>query len=155
MFDLTMPWWEFALRGAVCYVALLILLRLTGKRTFGEMSPFDIVVLIVVGGMLRPAVTGDDHSMIGPFISIAAILLLDKVLAKLSALSPRVDRLMEGRPVLLAKDGALRRGVLLRHSVSEAALDRELRAHGIHALDETQAVYLEANGRVSVLKRQG
>ena len=58
LFPQTMPWWEFGLRGIGCYLGLLVLLRLSGKRTFGEMSPFDIVVLILVGGALRSAMVG-------------------------------------------------------------------------------------------------
>ena len=154
MLDLSLPWWEFAVRGAICYLALLVLLRLTGKRSFGDMSSFDVVVLIVVGGMLRPAVTGDDHSMLGPFIAIATILLLDKMLGKLCALSPAIDRLLEGRAVLLAQNGALRPGVLTRHSISEAAFQRELRAHGVDRLDKTCAVHLEANGHVTVIEKK-
>ena len=81
MFDMDLPWWEFAVRGATCYLGLLIMLRLTGKRAFGEMSPFDIVVLVLVGGALRSAMVGRDASLLGPFIAVAAILLVDKALA--------------------------------------------------------------------------
>jgi uncharacterized membrane protein YcaP (DUF421 family) len=152
MFDLSMPWWEFAVRGAICYVGLLVLLRLTGKRSFGELAPFDIVVLIIVGGLLRPAVTGADHSMLGPFISIVTILALDKVIGKLAAIWPAFDRLFEGRSVLLAKDGRQVPGALLRHSIPPAAFERELRSHGVRDVAEAEEVRLEANGRVTVMK---
>lgn len=152
MFDLSMPWWEFAVRGAICYVALLALLRMTGKRSFGEMSPFDVIVLIIVGGLLRPAVTGSDHSLLGPFISIVTILLLDKLLGKLAASSELLSRCLEGRSLLLARDGVPVPGALQRHSISAAAFDRELRAHGVRSVAETEEVRLEANGRVTVLK---
>src|SRR3954465_6842850 len=102
----TMPWWEFALRGAGCYVGLLILLRLTGKRSFGEMSPFDIVVLILVGGALRSAMVGKDASLLGPFISVATILAVDVLLGWLAARSQRFNHFLEGRHVLLARKGA-------------------------------------------------
>jgi uncharacterized membrane protein YcaP (DUF421 family) len=152
MFELSMPWWEFAVRGAICYVGLLILLRLTGKRSFGEMTPFDIVVLIIVGSLLRPAVTGSDHSMLGPFISIVTILALDKLIGKLAAIFPAFDRLLEGRSVLLAKDGQRIPGALQRHSISEAAFERALRSNGVRRVEETQEVRLEANGRVTLMK---
>jgi len=152
MFDLAMPWWEFAVRGAICYVVLLLLLRLTGKRSFGELAPFDIVVLIIVGGLLRPAVTGSDHSMLGPFISIVTILAIDKLIGKLAAVFPAVDRLLEGRSVLLAKDGKRIAGALHRNSISQAAFERELRAHGVRDVGETEEVRLEANGRVTLMK---
>jgi uncharacterized membrane protein YcaP (DUF421 family) len=153
MFELAMPWWEFALRGTICYVGLLLLLRFTGKRSFGELAPFDIVVLIIVGGLLRPAVTGNDHSLLGPFISIVAILALDKILGKLAATFPLVDRMLEGRSVVLAQHGQLRTDVLKRHSISLGALERELRSHELRDVAETDEVRLEANGRVTILKK--
>jgi uncharacterized membrane protein YcaP (DUF421 family) len=154
MFDLAMPWWEFALRGGICYLGLLLLLRLAGKRSFGEMAPFDVVVLIIVGGLLRPAVTGNDHSMLGPFISIVTILLLDKLLGKLAASFRIIDRLLEGRSVLLAKNGEHVPGALQRHAISVSAFERELRSHGVRHVAETEEVRLEANGRVTMLKPQ-
>jgi uncharacterized membrane protein YcaP (DUF421 family) len=152
-FDLSMPWYAFAVRGAVCYLGLLALLRLTGKRSFGEMSPFDIVVLILVGGVLRSATVGKDTSLLGPFIAIATILALDALLARLGAMSPAFDRLLEGRSVLLARRGAIEPGALVRHSISQAAFERELRAHQIHSVEEADEARLEANGRLTVFKR--
>ncbi len=152
-FTLSMPWYAFALRGAACYVGPLVLLRLTGKRSFGEMSPFDIVVLILVGGALRSAMVGNDNSLLGPFIAIMAVLALDALLARLAALSPAFDRLLEGRSVVLVRGGILERHVLTRLSVSRAAFDRELRAHEVRSVAEVDEARLEANGRVSVFKR--
>lgn len=63
------------------YLGLLLLMRLCGKRAFGEMSPFDVLVLILVGGALRSAITGNDTSITAPFIGVAAFLLVDKIIA--------------------------------------------------------------------------
>ncbi len=152
MFELSLPWWEFVVRGAISYIALLAMLRLTGKRSFGDMAPFDIVVLIILGGLLRPAVTGADHSLLGPLISIATILAVDKLLGKLAAISPAFDRLLEGRSVLLAKDGRTITDALRKHSVPQAAFERALRSQGVRDVAETQEVRLEANGHVTLMK---
>ena len=155
MFDMDLPWWEFAVRGATCYLGLLIMLRLTGKRAFGEMSPFDIVVLVLVGGTLRSAMVGRDASLLGPFIAVAAILLVDKALAWIAARSPMVDHLIEGRAVLLAKAGKLVPDALRRHNISPAAFDRELRSHEHASLAGVREARLEANGRITVLAEEG
>lgn len=154
MFDMQLPWWEFAVRGAACYAGLLLMLRLTGKRAFGEMSPFDIVVLILVGGALRSAIVGHDASLAGPFIAVAAILVLDKCLGWLAARSPAVDRLVEGRAVLLAQAGRLLPGALRRNDISPAAFDRELRSHDRDSLHGVREVRLEPNGRITVLAEE-
>jgi uncharacterized membrane protein YcaP (DUF421 family) len=147
-----MPWWEFALRGVGCYIGLLILLRLSGKRTFGEMSPFDIVVLILVGGALRSAMVGKDDSFFGPFIAVAAIILIDKLFAILATLSPGFNRLFEGRASLLVKDGKVLQGALVRHSIPASAFERELRMHETRSVEEIDEAHLEANGRFTVLR---
>lgn len=154
MFNMELPWWEFAVRGGACYIGLLVLLRLTGKRAFGEMSPFDIVVLILVGGALRSAMVERDASLLGPFIAVTAILLLDKALSWLAARSPVVDALLEGRSTLLASAGRLVPGALRRHSISPAAFQRELRAHQHGSLAGVDEVRLEANGRITVLDQE-
>ena len=152
MFEMSLPWWEFALRGGLCYLGLLTLLRLSGKRSFGEMSPFDIVVLMIVGGTLRSAIVGHDTSLPGPFIAVATILLLDKLLCWLAAASPLVDRILEGDSVTLVRDGRLLPGALFRHNISRAAFERELRAHKLRSVHEVDEARLEANGRLTFLK---
>jgi len=154
LFELSMPWWEFTLRGAVCYVGLFIALRLTGKRSFGEMAPFDIVVLILVGGALRSAMVGKDASLIGPFISIASILVLDKLLGWVAARSRWFDLLLTGSPVTLAKDGRFVPGALQRHSISRGAFERELRAHALRSVEQVDEARLESNGRITFLERK-
>src|SRR5205809_5086970 len=116
-FELSLPWWHFVLRGAVTYIGLLVLMRLSGKRTFGEMSPFDVVVLMLVGGALRTALVGDDHSVLAGFIAVVTILALDKLLAYLAARSPATDPLPEATPVLLPRARNPVPGALRRHSL--------------------------------------
>lgn len=151
-FDLSMPWWAFAVRGALAYLGLLLLMRLAGKHAFGEMSPFDIVVLILVGGTLRSAIVGDDRSVLGPFIAIGSILVVDTVLAHLAAHSVACNRLIEGRAALLARAGAVIPGSLERHRVARAAFERGLRSRGIRSVEEVAEARLEADGRMSFIK---
>jgi len=151
---LAMPWWHFVVRGVVAYLGLLVLLRLTGKRSFGDMSPFDIVVLVVVSGLLRSAIVGGDTSLLGPFIAIGAILAIDLLLAWLSARSPWLDGLIEGRSITLVLRGRVFGERLKRHNVPAAALDRELRAHGVADVQRVAEARLEANGRVSVVEKE-
>lgn len=109
MTELTMPWYMFVVRGAIAYIGLLVLLRLAGKRTFGELSAFDIVVLILVGGTLRTAIVGDDNSLLGAFIGVATILALDRIIAFFTARTSSLNRLVEGEPAVLARYGLVDR----------------------------------------------
>lgn len=153
LFTLSMPWWHFVVRGALAYIALLLLLRCAGKRSFGELSPFDVVVLIMVGGALRSALVGRDVSLLGPVIAVTTIILLDRLITWLCALSPRVDRWIAGEPVLLARNGRTIRRELLRQGISAEGFARELRRHGIDSIERVGAARLEANGKITVLTR--
>jgi len=152
LFVLSMPWWHFVVRGALSYAALLVLLRMTGKRTFSDMSPFDIVVLVIVGGALRSAMIGTDTSLPGPLLAVATILVLDKLLAQLAARSELFNRILEGTPLLLAAGGQVAAGALKKAGIAKASFERELRLHGLSSLQEVAEMRLEPNGKISVLK---
>ncbi|HEV7779484.1 MAG TPA: YetF domain-containing protein [Luteibacter sp.] len=154
-FDLSMPWWHFALRGALVYLGLLVMLRLTGKRTFGEMSAFDVIVLTLVGGTLRTSIIGDDTSFAGAFIGVAAILATDKALGWASARLPRFNRLVEGIPAILARHGQRDRKALTAHDVPEAAFDRALHAAGLETETDVELARLEPNGKITLVRRGG
>lgn len=146
------PWWVYALRGAGVYLGLLVLLRLLGKRSFDEMTTFDIVVLMLVGGTLRTAIIGEDKSPWAAIIGVLAIFLLDKTIAWTCARWPTFDRVVEGKDSLLARDGKIVGGALRRHDMSEQAFYRVLREKGLREAGDAAEVRLEANGKVSVLK---
>ncbi|MGN2253134.1 DUF421 domain-containing protein [Frateuria sp. GZRe12] len=146
------PWWVYALRGAGVYLGLLLLLRLLGKRSFGEMTTFDIVVLMLVGGTLRTAIIGDDKAPLAAIIGVLAIFLLDKAIAWVAARWRLFDRVIEGRASLLARDGRIIEGALRKHDMSDEAFCRVLREKGLREVGDVAEVRLEANGRISVLK---
>src|SRR5581483_2353406 len=87
-FELALPWWELVWRGIGAYLAALIMMRIVGKRSFGDMSTFDIIVLVLVGGTLRNSILGPDMSFPGGLIAVASILAADRILAWACTRSP-------------------------------------------------------------------
>ena len=154
MLRLSMPWWMFVLRGTIAYIGLLVLVRLSGKHSLSQMSSFDILMLVVVGSLLRTAILGEDHSLLGPFIAVVTIFAWDKGLAMASARSPAFNRLMEGVPSLLARRGAPEPGALQRHDIAADAFASALRAHGLRSVEEVEEARLEPNGEITVIKRR-
>ena len=152
-FDLAMPWWAFVVRGLIGYLGLLLLLRMAGRHSLGEMSAFDIVVLVMVGGALRPALLGGDTSVLGPFIAVTTIVATSALIARLSARFPRFNRWVEGPAVVLAKEGRILDEVLREQAIARAALERELRLKDVHDVHAVRVARLEANGHISVQRR--
>jgi len=151
--DLAMPWWQFVLRATVAYLGLLLLMRLAGKHAFAELSPFEILVLISVGGTLRTAMLGEDRSLLGPFICIVTMLLLDKLIAWAAARSKRFNDLVTGRAVLIAERGRVDYRALLRHSVAPDDFERAMRERGIASIAQVEQARLEPNGKITFLSR--
>lgn len=152
-FDLSMPWWMFVARGVTVYIGVLVLVRLAGKLTLGDMSPFNILMLIFLGSLMRTGVLGEDHSLLGPFIAVATILTLDKALGTAATRWPRCNRLLEGVPTLLARRGVQDTDALRRNVVPQEVFARALRAHGLHGVDEVEEARLEPNGKITVIRR--
>jgi uncharacterized membrane protein YcaP (DUF421 family) len=152
LFEMSMPWWSFALRGVATYLGLLVLLRLAGKRAFGEMSAFDVIVLVLVGGVLRTAIIGDDKGFAGPFIGVAAILAADWALAWACTRSPRLNRMTEGFPTLLIRRGQRDGGALRRQNIPGAALDRALHSAGLETDADVATARLEPNGKITIVR---
>src|SRR5438094_5363797 len=101
MWNLTIPWWEFILRGLIVYVFMIVLLRITGKRQVGQLAPFDLVLLLVLSNAVQNSINGGDNSLIGGFISAIALVGANYTLSYLTYRSKRVAGMVEGRPQVL------------------------------------------------------
>src|ERR1043165_9674989 len=107
MFEMSVPWWEFILRAVVVYVVLLGMIRVSGKRTMGQFTPFDMLLIVLLGNAVQNALLGKDTSLGGGLLLAATLILLNYGVGWLSTRSRRVERLVEGEPVLIARDGKL------------------------------------------------
>lgn len=151
VFELTLPWYEIVLRGFLVYIALLILLRLSGKRTVGQFTPFDLLVLVLLGDAVQGAMIADDNSVTGAVILVATLLLLNWLAGFVSARSRIVDRVLEGGPVLLVRDGTLYEDALRRSNLSHAELKESMRKHGCVRFEDVRLAVLETDGMISVI----
>ncbi len=153
LFELSMPWWEFVLRAAAVYVVLLVLVRLSGKRTMGQFTPFDMLLVVLLGTAVQNSLIGEDTSLGGGLLLAAVLIAFNWIVAFLTSRSQRAERLVEGVPVVLACDGKLFRSVLRRELVSEDDFNEALRGNGEMTLADVRIALLETNGTISVVKR--
>jgi len=143
---------EIALRTTVIYVLVLIGIRLTGKREVGQMTPFDLTLLLLLSNSVQNAMTGPDTSLLGGAVAASILLLLNYLLAELSGMNRRFRRAVEGSPTLLVHNGQPIEAHLTREHVSQDELDRALREHGCNDVHEVALAVLEVDGAISVLK---
>lgn len=150
MFELAMPWWEFVLRASIVYFILLAMIRASGKRTMGQFTPFDMLLVVLLGNAVQNALLGQDTSVGGGLLLAATLIALNWVVGLVSARSPRVEAMIEGSPVLLARDGKIYRDVLRRELISRADFDKALREAGCTEVDEIRSAVLETNGHITI-----
>jgi uncharacterized membrane protein YcaP (DUF421 family) len=150
MFSLTVPWWELALRGGVVFVSVLLALRLSGKRQVGELTPFDLVLLLLISEAASPSLTNEDTSWTAAIIVIATMLVLNALIGRLAARSRRFDRWLEGRPQFLIRRGRVQYRVLRRESISKNDLMAAIRAEGCNRPSQVECAVLETSGKISV-----
>lgn len=151
MLGLVHPWWELVLRGLCVYAALMVLVRLSGERTVGQFTPFDLLVVMLISEAVSGSLSGEDKSLFGGLIVAGTLITVNMLVAFASTRSERAERLIEGSPVLLGRDGAIFEDVLKRHRVGKGEVERSLREHDCD-LARMRCVFLEANGQISVQK---
>lgn len=148
-----MPWWEFIVRAAIVYAMLLILVRISGKRTVGQFTPFDLVVMLLLSEAVSDSLGGGDESLLGGLIIASTLVAMDVSLAFMGARSRIVDRFVQGEPVLVGRDGVIYQDALKRQRVPTDDLHRALREHDC-SLEDMRMAVLEVDGRISILRRE-
>ena len=146
---------DIVLRATVMFAILFALLRLMGKRELGQMTPFELVMLVVVGDLIQQGITHNDFSLTGATLAIATFAFWTVVLGWLVYLSPRAQRVVEGMPRVLVRNGALVEANLRRDRLTRAEIESEMRLAGIAHLREVAWAILEPEGRISFIRRDG
>ena len=154
MFEFGMPWWQLVVRAVIVYLVLFALIRLSGKHTLGELSIFDLIVVIVLGSAVRTSLLGNDKSLQGGLMVVVVLLLLDWISTWLATHFTRGDRWLQGRPTLLARDGVLFEDVLKRCKIPRSNFVSSMRKHGCRDLQMVELAILEPNGSITVQKRE-
>jgi uncharacterized membrane protein YcaP (DUF421 family) len=143
---------QIVLRTGVIYLLVLIGVRLSGKREVGQMTPFDLTLLLLLSNSVQNAMTGPDTSLLGGAVAASTLLILNYFVANVSGGNRHLRRLIEGEPSLLVHDGKVIDSHMARERVSMDELHRALREHGINGCDQVALAVLEVDGSISCLK---
>ena len=143
---------QIVLRTGVIYLLVLIGVRLSGKREVGQMTPFDLTLLLLLSNSVQNAMTGPDTSLAGGAVAACTLLILNYLVADVSGANRRFRRWIQGQPTLLVHDGKTIESHMAREHVSMDELHRALREHGISSCDQVALAVLEVDGSISCLK---
>jgi uncharacterized membrane protein YcaP (DUF421 family) len=142
---------EKILRSIVIYFFMLLAFRFTGKRQVGQLTPFDLVVLLIISNVVQNAVIGPDNSLGGGVLGAAVILALNWLVVELTFRSKRLRRLLEATPTLLIHNGRILHDNLEKERLTLDDLHAALRRAGVADFAHVRAAVLEENGGISVI----
>ena len=146
----TVNWWELIIRAVLIYVALLVALRLFGKREVGQFTLYDLVFILLVANALQPAITGPDSSIGGGLVLIVALVATNFAVGRLDSL-PRFHRLFTPAPAVIVRNGRYLEDIMRREGVERDEIEMAMREHGIAAVKEVQMGVLEPDGTISIV----
>jgi uncharacterized membrane protein YcaP (DUF421 family) len=146
---------DIVLRATVMFGLLFLLVRLLGKRELGQLTPFEFIVMVVMGDLIQQGVTHNDFSLTGATLAIGTFAFWGLVISWVTYLSPAASRLFEGVPRVLIRDGTLIERNLRRDRMTRGEVESEMRLAGIASMRDVAWAILEPQGKISFIKREG
>ncbi len=147
---------DIILKAAVAYVVLWIIIRLSGRRTVGQLTTFDLLLFLVIGGVSARAIMGQDYALTSAFLVVMTIVLIDVGLSLLERDSPSLSRILKGVPTLVVENGRVLEGRMRRCRLTEDdVMQSARRVRGIHRMEDIRFAVLEADGSISIIPREG
>jgi uncharacterized membrane protein YcaP (DUF421 family) len=139
-------------KALTVYIVLWAIIRVSGRRTMAELSTFDFVMFLIIGGATQRALIGQDYSLINAFVVIATLFVIDIIVGLLERDSTRFGKIIKGVPTVLVERGHMLKGRMRRARVTENEILEAARClHGLETMDQIKFAILEAGGDISII----
>ena len=146
---------ESVIRGAAVYLILVVIMRISGRRTLAEATPFDFILLLIIAETTQQALLAEDFSITNAVLLIVTLIGIDIFFSYLKRWSPLASRLLEGTPTVLIRDGEIDRRALKRSRVEETDILVSARQiHGLENLDQVKHAVLETDSGISIVPKE-
>lgn len=143
-------WLEKILRPIIVYVALILLLRIFGKRELGQLNPIDLVVILSLSNTVQNAIIGEDNSVVGGLIGAVALLGINHFVSFLKFKNSNIETIIEGKPITLIEDGEINQKAIKREFMTREDLDVIAHNEGFEDATAIEKCILDPNGSVLV-----
>ena len=143
---------DTVVRGIAIYLFLLLVFRLTGKRSLGQVTTFDFILLLIISETTQQALIGDDFSITNAFLSILTLVVLDISMSLLKQWVPTLDNWLEGVPLVVVEEGQPMKDRMKKVQVGEEDIlsaARELQ--GLERMEQIKYAVLERNGAITIV----
>jgi uncharacterized membrane protein YcaP (DUF421 family) len=142
---------ESVLRALAIYAVLMVLFRITGKRSLGQITTFDFILLLIISEAIQNGLVGDSYSITNAFVLVTTLVLVDVGLSLVKGRSPRIERYLDGTPLVIVERGRLLRDRMGKARVDEGDVLNAARREGLERLAQVKHAVLERNGDISII----
>ncbi len=146
---------DAVLRAAAVYIFMVVMFRLAGRRTLSDMTSFDFVLLLIVAEATQQALLGEDFSLTNAFLVVITLIGIDILLSVLKDRFPRIERAVEGMPVIILENGQPFKDRMKRARVDESdILEAARESQGLERLEQIKYAVLESSGSISIIPKE-
>jgi uncharacterized membrane protein YcaP (DUF421 family) len=144
---------DLVLRTIVIFLFILLLTRVMGRRELGQLEPFDLIILVVIGDLVQQGVTQDDYSVTGAILVVTTLGLMTVLTSYLNFRLPRLRPVLDGEPIVLVEEGRPIERNMRRERITPEELRAAARLQQISSIDDVRFAVLETNGEISFIPR--
>jgi len=144
---------DLVLRTIVIFLFILLLTRVMGRRELGQLEPFDLIILVVIGDLVQQGVTQDDYSVTGAILVVTTLGLMTVLTSYLNFRLPRLRPVLDGEPIVLDEEGRPIERNMRRERITPEELRAAARLQQISSIDDVRFAVLETNGEISFITR--
>jgi uncharacterized membrane protein YcaP (DUF421 family) len=141
------------LHAVIGYLFLLLVVRILPRRPGAQMTPFEFVLVFLIGGVIILSTAGDDHSLINCFGGVIGICLMHRLVAALKQRYSFISKIVDGTPIVLLKTGEWQIRSMRAAHIDDADVMAAAREKGVRTLDEIRYAVLERNGAISIIRK--
>jgi uncharacterized membrane protein YcaP (DUF421 family) len=142
---------ESVLRALAIYAVLMVLFRITGKRSLGQITTFDFILLLIISEAIQNGLVGDSYSITNAFVLVTTLVLVDVGLSLVKGRWPRIERYLDGTPLVIVEGGRLLHDRMGKARVDEGDVLNAARREGLERLAQVKHAVLERNGDISII----
>ena len=145
---------DSVIKSAIVYLVLWLIIRASGRRTLGQLTVFDFILFLIIGGVAQRAMTAQDYSLTHAFLIIATFVVIDVALSLIERDVPAAAKILKGLPTIVVENGHVLRGRLRRARLTEDdVMQAARRLHGLETMNEIKFAIFEASGEISIIPR--
>jgi uncharacterized membrane protein YcaP (DUF421 family) len=148
LFVMQIPILEKVIRTVAVYAVILVLFRLTGKRGLAQLTSFDMVVVFLLSNVVQNAIIGSDDSLLGGAVGAVTLVVVNTLVTRSAAVSPAVERVLEGTPTTVIEDGHLDRQAARRIGLRAGELEQAVRLQNGDSIRDVRVGRLEPTGQL-------